>query len=351
MKKSALLIMCAALMLLAACTAAPQQSAAPSAPAQTPSTEVSPSAASAKPSAAAQQYIVTASIDSKCIEGNLIKASAKRNLCIYLPPSYYDSDKAYPVVYYLHGHGESVGSYVRSSKITLDNSFKGGAKEFIFVGIDGGTSYYVNSPVTGNWEDYFLTEIIPYVDANYRTIAKAESRGICGFSMGGFGSINLALKHPDVFCAVYSMSPGLLMDDGLGEAMDSWASDRGFLTDYSRAFAPDTAAEKLGDIPVLDGSEEDNIIIEKWMTGFGDLQEKMQAYIALGKPLKAIGFSYGTNDSYTWIPKGTQYFSDLLNENGITNTLFTFKGGHMQPIQGVTKLLIPFFNDNLVYGE
>lgn len=234
-------------------------------------------------------------------------------------------------------------------KGALDKAFKAGAKEFIFVGIDGGTSFYVNSPVTGNWEDYFLTEIIPYVDANFRTIPKPESRGISGFSMGGFGSINLALKHPDIFSAVYSMSPGLLKDDGLSEAMGTWKGDPGFLRDYSRAFAPDTSAENLGDIPKIDGSDADNAIVKKWMSGFGDLQQKMEAYKALKKPLKAIGFSYGTGDSYTWIPKGTQYFSDLLKENGIENSLYTFSGGHVHPTNAIPQLIVPLFEQSLVF--
>ena len=166
--------------------------------------------------------------------------------------------------------------------------------------------------------------------------------------MGGFGCINLALRHPDIFSAVYSMSPGLLRDEDFAEAMKLWKGDSGFITDYSRAFAPNTAAEKLGDVPALDGTEADNVIIEKWKSGFADLEAKMQAYIALGKPLKAIGFSYGTSDGYSWIPKGTQYFSDLLKENGIENSLYTFKGGHSQPVNGIPELIVPLFSENLV---
>jgi S-formylglutathione hydrolase FrmB len=338
MKKTALLILCA-LVFTAACSSSPAVTSQP------------PASVSGVPASTPQQYLITESIDSECLKDNLINVSPEKGLYIYLPPSYYDSDKAYPVVYYLHGYGEPAGSYIRASKPPLDNAFKEGADEFIFVGIDGGLSFYVNSPITGNWEDYFLTEIIPYVDANYKTIPDVSSRGICGFSMGGFGCINLALKHPDIFCAVYSMSPGLLNDDGLPEAMDSWRIDSGFLRTYAQAFAPNENAEKLGDIPAMDGSEEDNIIVEKWMSGFGDLEEKMYAYIALGIPLKAIGFSYGTRDTYKWIPEGTQCFSDMLKENGIENELYVFNGGHTQPVGGMTELLIPFFNENLVYED
>jgi pimeloyl-ACP methyl ester carboxylesterase len=364
MKKLVLCFLGALLMLGAACSAPPEASApaaeTPTAEATSPApppsqaTDVptpSPPPSAVPAASAAQPHTVTMDIESKCLEGNLAGASPERSLYIYLPPSYYEGEKAYPVVYYLHGHGEPAGVYMRQNRSRLDNAFESGAKEFIFVSIDGGASYYVNSPVSGNWEDYILTEVIPTIDATYRTIPEAPSRGICGTSMGGFGSINLALRHPDVFCAVYSMSPGLLKDDGFEEAMGTWKSDTGFLRDYSQAFAPNPDAEHLGDIPTMDGSEEDNAIVDKWMTGFGDLQEKLDAYMALGVPLKAIGFSYGTNDSYAWIPKGTEYFSGLLKENGIDNSLLIFEGGHTQPPDSIKEVLVPFFSENLDYGD
>ncbi len=348
MKKLILFILCAALIFSAAGCASPSD------PAETPSPTASltaDAAVSPMPKATSGPHMITPEIDSQCLKDNLARQQTKRRMYIYLPPSYYTSDKSYPVVYYLHGHGEPAGNYISGSKSKLDIAFKDGAKEFIFVGIDGGASFYVNSPVLGNWEDYFLSEVIPYIDGNYRTIPNVSSRGICGFSMGGFGCINLALKHPDVFCAVYSMSPGLLTEDGFAEAMNLWKTDSTFLRTYAQAFAPNVNSEKLGDIPTMDGSDEDNAIIDKWLTGFGNLREKMDAYIALGTPLKGIGFSYGTKDAYTWIPKGTQYFSDLLKENGIDNELYIFNSGHIQPVNGMPELLIPFFNENLVYEE
>lgn len=357
MKKLVLCLLCMALIFTAACSAAPAAppgaSVTPAPPSLTTAaaSPFPPPSVSGTPAPSTQQRLITTNIDSELLKDNLLNLSPRKTLVIYLPPSYYESDKAYPVVYYLHGHGEAPGMYIGQNRRELNDAFKAGAKEFIFVEIDGGTSYYVNSPVTGKWEDYFLDEVIPKIDKEYRTIPEASSRGISGFSMGGFGSINLAMRHPDVFCAVYSMSPGLLKQDGLPEAMETWRGDSGFLRDYARAFAPDTNAELLGDVPKLDGSDEDNIIVEKWMTGFGDLQEKLDAYTALGIPLKAIAFSYGTDDGYTWIPKGTQYFSELLKENGIENSLYTFEGGHTQPPGSMTELIVPFFNESLDYGD
>ncbi len=323
----------------------------PSPSASAPETSESPEASEAAESkpAAEQSRFLSLQLESANLKDNLIEASPKMTLCVYLPPSYYESEKAYPVVYYLHGHGERVGGYGAVNRAAFDKAFEAGADEFIFVEIQGDRSYYVNSPVTGNWDDYIIDEAIPLIDESYRTLADRESRGICGFSMGGFGALNLAIRHTDVFCAFYAMSPGLLKDDGMDEAMKSWRADGSFLKDYARAFAPDPDDEQLGRIPTLDGSEADNAIVDQWLGGFGKIEEKIDTYLAQGTPLKAIGLSYGTKDTYAWIPKGTQYFSDYLTEKGIEHTLFVFEGFHEQPPNSAAEHLIPFFDENLKF--
>lgn len=70
-------------------------------------------------------------------------------------------------------------------------------------------------PVTGNWEDFVINDVVNYVDQNFRTIQKVQARGIAGHSMGGFGALNIAMRHPDIFSCVYGMSPGLFDNNGL----------------------------------------------------------------------------------------------------------------------------------------
>jgi enterochelin esterase-like enzyme len=85
-----------------------------------------------------------------------------------------------------------------------------GAAPMIVVIPDGacrwGCGQWVDSPVTGNFEQYVLHDVIPHVDDTYRTIADASSRGLFGFSSGGFGSWNLASRNPDVFGAMAVLS-------------------------------------------------------------------------------------------------------------------------------------------------
>ena len=124
---------------------------------------------------------------------------------VLLPASYVaDKDKKYPVVYMLHGLGDDHNSWngkylTANSKIkTLESSGK--ISEMIYIFPDGFTSYYCNY-YTGkyNYMDMFINELVPHVDANYRTIPDREHRSITGYSMGGFGAMVLPEKHPETF--------------------------------------------------------------------------------------------------------------------------------------------------------
>ena len=83
--------------------------------------------------------------------------------------------------------------------------------ELIIVAPNGRNAYkhsfYVNSPVTGNWEDYIVDDVVNYVDTKYRTLPTASSRGIAGHSGGANGALFIAMRHADVFGSVYAMAP------------------------------------------------------------------------------------------------------------------------------------------------
>ena len=342
MKRYLSCLLCFTILILTACTA---ESADLPVVVETPYVQMEDTP---KPTPVKEVYLIDLAIQSNNFNDNLIGISSEKSLTIYLPPSYYKSDKSYPVVYYLHGYTQSQSSYIYTSFQSLDSCFLAGADEFIMVGLEGGNCFYVNSPVTGNWEDYIIEEAIPFIDENYRTIDDADSRGICGMSMGGFGAMNLAMRHPDVFCAFYAMGPGMLIEDDLSNAFSTWRTGS-FLRDYARAFAPSKASEPYGIIPELDGTDEDNIIVDQWLNGFGKLNDKIDAYLALGKPLKGIGLCYGSSDYYTWIQRGTQYFSDALDAKGIDHTLYVFPGGHNPPPRSIEDHIVPFFNEHLSY--
>src|SRR3954463_413579 len=94
----------------------------------------------------------------------------------------------------------------------MDTLVRNGAvREMIIVMPNGRNvfdgSFYTNSASAGNWDDFISKELVAYVDGKYRTLARPESRGLAGHSMGGFGAFTLGMRHGgDVYGAVYSMS-------------------------------------------------------------------------------------------------------------------------------------------------
>ncbi|MEF3302452.1 alpha/beta hydrolase [Paenibacillus sp. GYB003] len=142
---------------------------------------------------------------------------ARMSCFVYLPPSYDRSERAYPVVYLLHGmHGcESSWLTKGGAEDTLDRMIGSGElRECIVVmpndgGYGHGTFYVDWYDGTGNYEQYVLYDLVPFIDANYRTIPDREHRVIGGYSMGGFGAFMLALRHPETFSAAASLSGAL----------------------------------------------------------------------------------------------------------------------------------------------
>ncbi|MCP5113965.1 MAG: hypothetical protein GY953_24290, partial [bacterium] len=128
-------------------------------------------------------------------------------------------DRRYPVVYWLHGlrgNQRSGRNFVRQLAIA---SQRGHAPRMIAVLVNGMyDSFYCDSP-DGKWpvESVIVKELIPHIDATYRTIARREARGLEGYSMGGYGAAHLAFKYPDVFGAVGIMAGALLDADRLME--------------------------------------------------------------------------------------------------------------------------------------
>ena len=130
---------------------------------------------------------------------------------LYLPPGYHDPanrDRRYPVIYWLHGYScepEHGAPFVD----TLDAAIRAGHIPPTIAVLPNGLfdSWFVDS-VDGSQpvESVIIKDLIPHVDRTWRTIADRRGRAVEGFSMGGWGALHLALKYPDIFCAVTSVS-------------------------------------------------------------------------------------------------------------------------------------------------
>ena len=157
-----------------------------------------------------------------------------RRCFIYTPPGYdKDTKKRYPVLYLQHGGGENETGWSAQGRANLimDNLIaEGKAKPFIIVMDNGTWSMTGPRPADRNsgtwppkgWADGFtktlLEDIIPMIDANYRTLADQPNRAMAGLSMGGMQTRVITLAHPEVFSHVGIFSGGSISTDDLANA-------------------------------------------------------------------------------------------------------------------------------------
>jgi S-formylglutathione hydrolase FrmB len=135
-------------------------------------------------------------------------------VCVALPADYAVSAAArYPTLYFLHGLFENERSWSErgGQQLLEDLVAQREIGKFLVVLPDGGRTFYVNS-FDGHerYEDFFLQELVPAIDRKYRTIPRSAARGISGTSMGGYGALHLAMRHPDVFGSASAHSAALI---------------------------------------------------------------------------------------------------------------------------------------------
>ena len=381
MKTSMLFLLTLTLFLFSACAPVAPTAARTSIPdTATP--------APAAPTATAQEFrsMNRIEIAAPSLAENLVGEPDERTIYVYLPPSYGASEKRYPVVYYLPGYGDSsiIGFRLPDDMDALIESRQVSEMILVVAGGDSkpGGSFYVNSPVTGNWEDYIVQDVVGYVDANFRTLPQTESRGITGHSMGGFGALNIAMHHPDVFSAVYSMSPGLFDENGLAESfmfarealIQSFvnyekelaalplddaqrrmiSAPEEFSQAYGLAFAPNPDRHPpYFDYPYTEVNGQlvrDDEIWKKWESGFGGIAEEAVQYKDNLLKLKGIVVDYGIHDENPWIPKGSEYYGAQLTAAGIPVTVESYNGNHSNQIgERIRDHMLPFFSELLLF--
>lgn len=149
---------------------------------------------------------------SRVLRGNPLGDPVDRDIYCYLPRAYDASDERYPVIYFLSGftgNGRMHFNYdpwAEAIDARLDRLIGSGAMPPAICVLPDcftrlGGSQYVNSSATGQYEDYVVQEIVPFIDARLRTRPGRDHRGVTGKSSGGFGAMYLAMRHPDVFGA------------------------------------------------------------------------------------------------------------------------------------------------------
>ncbi|MEV5239441.1 alpha/beta hydrolase family protein [Streptomyces cinnamoneus] len=136
---------------------------------------------------------------------------------VLLPDDYHTSGRTYPVLYLFHGGAEDFIDFDRKGI----RAWTAG-KPIIVVMPDGGRAGWYSNPVSSrtgprNWETFHIAQLLPWIEANFRTFAEYDGRAVSGFSMGGFGALKYAAKYYGHFASVsaHSGPASLRRDSGL----------------------------------------------------------------------------------------------------------------------------------------
>jgi len=136
------------------------------------------------------------------------------NYCVVLPPSYAeDKTRKFPILYFFHGLGDNEQMFIHGGAFNLVQDLweRGQIGEFLIVTPNADATFYINSRDGKlRYEDFLAQEFLPGIEARYRVAPGRENRGVAGVSMGGYGALHLAFRHPQLFSAVSAHSPAII---------------------------------------------------------------------------------------------------------------------------------------------
>jgi len=266
-----------------------------------------------------------------------------------LLPLHYDASPGtrYPVLLLLHGHGgdhrdwadhhvESLIDAVNPNVIVVmpDGGYDGFYSDWYGTDLDGH-----NGSVAPGWETFHLGELLPWVDATYRTFGTRAGRAIAGLSMGGFGATSYAARHPDLFSAVGTFSGatdsdlyhpvGAEAQSVAANAPDRRPPDQCIWGDPVthdvtwQAHNPTELASNLALDPVSvwygDGVPDPGAGAPAWNPGAGateaGIAQENQAFVAAlqasGQHPSVDAYGAGTHDWFYWERDLHQFLRDL----------------------------------------
>jgi hypothetical protein len=329
--------------------------------------------------ASAKSQVVNRELTSKNFANNKVGTNPVRKMAMYLPAGYDESAQRYPVIYFLPNQFEGDYRFIfdgHDAQNLFDRAIADGEiGKFILVAVDMttplGNSWSVNSSATGNWEDFVIQELVPFVDANFKTLPNRDSRGISGSFMGAYGAIRLTMKHADVFGSVYGLHPvgsgsGIQIMDSLpnwhlmgnAKSVDDVKKD-GYsmiFTTIFQAHLPnpdkpplfiDLPAHREGEHLVIDAK-----LTERLRDSFF-LESMIPQYAENLKSLRGFKFDWARSDQNQDHVYSAQAFTHKLNEFGIVHEAEEYNGAWGEPNWGdngrVYTEVLPFFQKHLVF--
>ena len=311
-------------------------------------------------------------VHGKSLEGNLEGDSPNRDVSIYLPPSYAtERNRRYPVIYLLHGYTDSDELWFGSKPhfinipVLTDRAFSsGGAREMIIVLPNAYTVYqgsmYSSSVTTGDWETFIARDLVAYIDSHYRTIPEAASRGLAGHSMGGYGTVRVGMKNPDVFSSLYILSPCCmaanispkpsLKAEAIQKPADLAAADFGTKAQLASAAAWSANPKNpplFLDLPYK-GDELQPDVVAKWAANAP--LAMIEQYIANLRKMHAIAMDAGDKDEP--IASTVRTLDQILASYDIPHAFEIYPGNHVSGVaERMETKTLPFFSKNLSFGH
>jgi S-formylglutathione hydrolase FrmB len=304
-----------------------------------------------------EEHVIT----SDLLRGNPLGDPHQRPLWVYLPPGYGDDpDRRYPAVYVIQGYAGHVAMWHNRAQFrqpfpeTADAVFaRGEAPPALVVYVDAWTAYggsqFVDSPGTGRYHSYLCDEVVPWVDARYRTLPEPAHRAITGKSSGGFGAMITPMLRPDLFGALATHAGDALYEllyiPEFGKAARLLRDYDGDIWRWWDDFRSRVSFTKQADMPLLAllgvaacfSAHEDGTVELPFDPRTGAVRSAVWAqwldwdpvrmaprYATALRSLRAIWIDAGTRDDF-FLDLGAEAFRNALREVGVADDVIRFE--------------------------
>lgn len=296
--------------------------------------------------------------ESEVLKSNPLGDPHVRDVYVYLPPGYSASEERYPSVYCLTGFTGRGKMLLNDSAFTptlaerMDKLIAAGTIRPMIAVMPNcftwfGGSQYINSTATGRYEDYLSLEIVAAVDENFRTVSDRDARAVAGKSSGGYGSLIMGMRHPDVFGLVCSTAGDayfehcypmdftkafrVIKGDPIGFMRRFWSTEKQGRDDHAAlntigmaaCYSPD--GESF-DMPFdLDTCEIRQDVWVRWLEH--DPVRLAEKHVKELKSLKLLYIDAGTRDEFA-LDIGAKILARKLSDHGIGHIHEEFDDGH-----------------------
>jgi enterochelin esterase-like enzyme len=219
-----------------------------------------------------------------------------------------------------------------------------------------GGSMYSTSVTSGDFEGFIARDLVAYIDNHYRTLARRESRGLSGHSMGGYGTWRIAMKYPELYSSFYAMSSCCLEPytaNGLEAAAEIKTPEQGTAAaiftrvnlTLAAAWSPNPEKPPLYfDYPLVNGAL-DPLVLMKWNSNVPLMM--IDQYVPNLRKYKAIAIEVGLQDG---LISGNKAISEVLMRYHVSHIYETYEGNHTNKVaERYETRVLPFFSRELEF--